>query len=124
MAAAHLAGDAAGVEQIREYLVQEGSTSSAERAQLDESTRAMVLMQHLMTAHAEGDQARVDAVVRQLFTDFSPEMVAQVRNWMLFAAGREQGWLPERDYDALAAQFPETGELADQFREIRRGRPV
>lgn len=123
MAAAHAAGDAAGVERARDYLVREGSTTAVEQAFVDQFTRALVAVQQAMTARTSGDADHADDLMKQVARDFPREMLEQVQQAMLFAAGRRQGWLPEPDYDALAARLPATGEVAELFRHVRRGRP-
>lgn len=122
MAAAHEAGDRAGVEQARRYLVAEGSVSPEETAYLDQFTRAMTLVQDMM---ATRDPACADELARQIHQEFPPEIVRQVHTGMLFAAGRKQGWLSERDYDQLAAAVSAAGpEVTGQMQNIKRGKPA
>lgn len=116
------AGDDAGAERARRYLVDEGSTSPEETEYLDQFTRAMHLAQAMVAAGEAGDAARREDLAQQVAQGFDPAIVRQVQLGMLFAAGRQQGWLPERDYDALAAAAVSAGaEVAEQMRHIRRG---
>lgn len=121
MAAAHAAGDTAGVEQARAYLVSEGTTDPADRAYLDAYTRALVVMQQVMAAQSAGERERADLLTEGLVAEIPAEILREVRLGMLFAAARNAGWLPADTYDELAARIPATGPLADQFRHIRRG---
>ena len=122
MAAAHDAGDPAAVEQTREYLVREGAVDRAEQAFLDEFTRALVRMQQVISMRAAGRGQEADELTAQVAAEFSPEVLQQVQVGMLFTAGRKQGWLPERDYDTLAAATSSAGAaVAEQLRHIRRG---
>jgi len=122
MAAAHEAGDRDGVERARRYIVAEGSVSPEEAAHLDQFTRAMALVQDMIAARGT---ARADELARQIRQEFSPEIVRQVHTGMLFSAGRQQGWLPERDYDTLAAAVSSAGaEVTEQMRYIKRGKPA
>lgn len=124
MAAAHQAGDAAEVERARRYAVQEGSSSGTEQAFFDQFTRAMVRMREVISLREAGRAGEADELTAQLAAEFAPEVLQQVQVGMLFAAGRAQGWLPERDYDTLAAATSAAGaEVAEQMRHIRRGRP-
>jgi len=124
MSAAHAAGDRTAVERARAYLVAEGSSSPQEASFLEEYTRALALTQDMVAAQGAGDTARSTDLARQITRDFAPEIVRQVQLGMLFAAGRQQGWLREADYDALAAATSAGGpEVAEQMRHIRRGEP-
>lgn len=122
--AAARAGDDAGAEQARRYLVDEGSTSPKETEFLDQFTRAMHLTLAMVAAGEAGDSARREDLAQQIAHGFDPAIVRQVRLAMLFAAGSQQGWLPEPAYDTLAAATASAGaEVVERMRHIRRGGP-
>jgi hypothetical protein len=124
MEAAFTAGDSAAAERARRHLVAEGSTDAQEAAFLDQYTKALVLVQEMITAQGAGDPARADALARQINATFAPALVRQVHLGMLFAAGRKQGWLPAADHDTLRALTAALGpEITEQFAQIRRGKP-
>jgi hypothetical protein len=124
MAAAHDAGDTAAVERARAYAVQEGPSSGDERAFFDQFTQALVQMLEVVSLRKRGLEGEADALTAQVAEQFAPQVLRQVQVGMLFAAGRSQGWLPERDYDILAAATASSDiEVAEQVRRIRRGEP-
>lgn len=124
MVAAHDVGDHVEVERVRHHLVTEGSTDAADAAQLDDLTQAMLLVKQMVDAGTVGNAARAEELGRQVNARFGKDMVDTIRKGMLFAAGREQGWLPEATYDELVAFTTEMDpEITAIVRQIRRGRP-
>lgn len=124
LAAAHDVGDHAAVERVRRHLVTEGSIDSADAAQLDDFTRAMVLGKEIIDASTVGNHERAAELSHRMTTEFELDTVVMVTQAMLFTAGRQQGWLPECDYDTLASFTKDSGhEITSIVRQIRRGRP-
>ncbi|MEU7823052.1 hypothetical protein [Catellatospora sp. NPDC049133] len=125
MGDAHTAGDDAELGRARRHLVAEASTTPEEAAMFDAAIAAALLGKELTEAVAAGDRARADALTARLRSEeFEPEIVQNLLMAMHLQVGRQQGWLPEQDYDQLARFTQGMGpDVAEILRQIGRGRP-
>lgn len=122
-AAAQDAGQHDVVAATVAHLAAEGSTEQGEATLLKDVAEASLLARKMVQALGDGDAARAAAMEEEIVAGYGHEVANIVLAGMLITVGRDQGWLPEKQYDLLMELTSGAGSVPDLIGDVRRGKP-